>query len=326
MNTAASIPTNERAAEAVAAPADLVAADVAVQTVCVATPERVPGRLADLIELTKPRLNFLVLVTTLFGFYMASAGPVNWLLLLCTLVGTALTAGAASALNQVLEGQYDAQMRRTAKRPVAAGRVSTAVATLFGVSTGLTGVAFLALTVNLLTAGLGLATLLLYVLVYTPLKRVTTLNTLVGAVPGAIPPLMGFTAVTDSITPAAMGLFWILFVWQMPHFLAIAILCKDDYAAAGFKMLPCNDPALRITRGQILLFNLILVPVSLLPSLQGIAGGWYTAAAVLLGVGFLACGWNVVLNPVRPNSRRLFFASIIYLPLILAAMTLNKLV
>jgi protoheme IX farnesyltransferase len=287
---------------------------------------RAASRWADFYELTKPRMNFLVLVTTLVGFYMASghATAVNWLLLLPTLVGTALCAAGASVLNQYVERDLDKLMPRTRNRPVPAGRIEPREALLTGVVLGIAGALTLALCVNLLTALLGAVTLLLYVLVYTPLKRVTTLNTVVGAIPGAIPPLMGFTAADDAFSPGALAVFAILFFWQMPHFLAIAILYKRDYGLAGFRMLPVVDEGGSVTARQIVLYAVALVPVSLLPYSAAIAGPAYFAVALMLGLAFLSFGVSCAATRSRVDARKLFFASIIYLPALLGVMMLDR--
>jgi len=280
-------------------------------------------RFADFFALTKPRMNFLVVITTMVGFYMASsAGAVRWALLIHTLIGTALTAAAASVLNQLIERRFDALMLRTRNRPLVTARIAPQEAMLFGTAMGVIGLLYLALMVNLLTALLGAITLLGYIGVYTPLKRRSTLNTIVGAVPGAIPPMMGFTAASGTLSPQALALFAILFFWQMPHFLAIAILYKNDYAAGGFKMLPCVDE--NLTRRQIILYSLALLPVSLYPVLLHMVGPAYFTAAVLLGLGFLSFGISCAATAVRMDARKLFFASIIYLPLLLAAMMIDR--
>lgn len=284
-----------------------------------------PSAVSDWLNLTKPRMNFLVVVTTLFGFYIAEHGSVDWLLLLSTLGGTALTAASASVFNQVVERRWDRLMPRTSSRPLAAKRVPAWQASLLGWTLGLAGVLWLGLAVNVLTAALGLATLLLYVVVYTPLKRVTPLNTLIGAVPGAIPPLMGHTAVVGEITPAGLTLFAILFVWQMPHFYAIAILYRDQYATAGFRMLPCVENGMTRTRTQIVAYSLLLLAVSVLPWTLGIAGDGYLAVAVLLGTLFGGLALNAAATAQRVDSRRVFLASIAYLPLLLGALTFDKL-
>jgi protoheme IX farnesyltransferase len=304
-------------------PADVTLADP--ETPAAPSCPDTPSAVSDWLNLTKPRMNFLVVVTTLFGFYIAERGSVDWLLLLSTLGGTALTAASASVFNQVVERRWDRLMPRTATRPLAAERVPAWQAGTLGWTLGIAGVLWLGLAVNLLTAALGLATLLLYVFVYTPLKRVTPLNTLVGAIPGAIPPLMGHTAVVDAITPAGLTLFAILFVWQMPHFYAIAILYRDQYAAAGFKMLPCVENGMTRTRTQIVGYSLLLLVVSVLPWTLSIAGDGYLAVAVLLGTLFGGLALNAAATAERADARRVFVASILYLPLLLAALTIDKL-
>jgi len=284
-----------------------------------------PSRLADFYELTKPRMNFLVLVTTMVGFYMALRhGWQGWALMLHTLAGTALAAAGASVLNQYVEREHDAKMSRTAGRPLPAGRVAPLEALLFGVTLGASGVVYLAALVNPLTAALGALTIATYVFLYTPMKRWTTLCTVVGAVPGAIPPMMGWTAATASLSAEAWALFGILFFWQMPHFLAIAILYRDDYAAGGFKMLPVVDEELSVTGRQMVLYALALVPVSLLPVALRMAGLGYGLAAVVLGLAFLGFSVKCAFGKGRGEARALFLASIVYLPLLLAAMMLDR--
>ncbi|HYO10625.1 MAG TPA: heme o synthase [Tepidisphaeraceae bacterium] len=291
----------------------------------------VPAKWVDFYELTKPRMNFLVVITTMVGFYMASGGreglqvtPLDWRLLLATVIGTALTAAGASVANQFVERDLDKLMPRTRARPLPAGRVAPAEALGFGVALGVAGVAILLACVNSLTALLGAATLLSYVFVYTPLKRVTTLNTVIGAVPGAIPPVMGLTAVHGALSPQALALFGILFFWQMPHFLAIAILYKRDYALAGFKMLPVVDEQLHLTGRQIVLYAVALIPVSLMPVYVGLAGRAYFAVALMLGLAFLSFAVSCALTRERADARKLFFASIIYLPALLGVMMLDR--
>jgi len=283
-------------------------------------------RLSDFYELTKPRMNFLILVTTLVGFYLASAkAPSTWLLLFHTLFGTALTAASAAVLNQWLERRYDALMPRTSQRPLPAGRIAPVEALFFGAALGSVGVGHLLAFVNPLTAGLGLFTLLSYLLVYTPMKRYSTLNTIIGAVPGAIPPMMGFTAVENAISPGAWVLFGVLFLWQMPHFLAIASLYREDYRLGGFKMLPVIDPSLTVTCRMVVLYTLTLIPITLLARPAGVSGAGYVIAAIILGLGFLWYGVKFYRTHQRTDARKLFFASIIYLPLLLGAMMIDRL-
>jgi protoheme IX farnesyltransferase len=285
-----------------------------------------PSRWADFYELTKPRMNFLILITTLVGFYVATGAgnALNWLLLLPTLIGTGLCAAGASVLNQYIERDLDKLMPRTRNRPLPGQRIMPAEALITGIVMGIAGTITLLLCVNLLTAALGAFTLLSYVLVYTPLKRITTLNTIVGAVPGAIPPVMGFTAVHGAISPGALAVFGILFFWQMPHFLAIAILYKRDYAMGGYKMLPVVDSDGSITSRQIVHYAIALIPVSMLPTFTGIAGPAYFAVALMLGLAFLSFCVSCAATRTRLDARKLFFASIIYLPVLLAVMMLDR--
>jgi heme o synthase len=283
-----------------------------------------PSRAVDFYELTKPRMNFLVVITTMVGFYMTSPGAIDWRLLVATLIGTALTASGASVLNQLIEREHDKRMPRTRNRPLPAGRVSPLEALLWGVGLAIVGVACLAALVNVLTALLGAFTLLTYVFVYTPAKRHTTLNTVIGAVPGAVPPMMGCTAVTGALSAEAIALFAILFFWQMPHFLAIAILYRRDYAMGGFKMLPVVDESLETTGRQIVLWAVALIPISLMPTMLGLAGARYFAVATLLGLAFLSYGISCAASKQRLDARKLFFASIIYLPVLLAVMMIDR--
>jgi heme o synthase len=282
------------------------------------------ARASDYLELAKPRMNLLVVTTTMVGYYMAVRGRTDWLKVPATLLGTALCAGGASVLNQFAERSFDALMVRTRNRPLAARRFEPAEALGFGVGLALGGTAMLALLVNPLTAFLAAFTLVSYVLIYTPLKRRTTLNTIVGALPGAIPPMIGWTAVRGEISPQALALLAILFLWQMPHFLAIAILYRQDYAAAGFRMLPCVDRSLKLTGQQIILFNLALIPATMLPTMLGMAGQFYFTVAVLGGLAFLSFGMGCAASGSRADARKLFLFSIIYLPVLLAVMMLDR--
>jgi protoheme IX farnesyltransferase len=283
------------------------------------------SRLVDYYELTKPRMNFLVVITTAVGYYMAARYTFEWPRLIHTLIGTLLTASSASVLNQYIERDFDRLMPRTADRPLPAGRLAPAEALCFGIPMGIVGVIYLALAVNPLTAALGAFTLLSYIFLYTPLKRYTSLNTVVGAIPGAIPPVMGFTAVHNALSPQALALFGILFLWQMPHFLAIAILYRDDYAKGGFKMLPVIDRDLSLTGFQIVLYSIALIPATLMPAALGMAGQAYFTLAVLLGLAFLTFGISAAASKTRADARKLFLASILYLPVLLGALMIDKL-
>jgi protoheme IX farnesyltransferase len=290
--------------------------------------DRAPSRMADLADLVKLRLNFLVMVTTAVGYAMATRDWSDWRRLLHTLVGTALTAAAAGALNQYVERGPDGLMNRTRNRPLPAGRIQPTEALALGVVAGVVGLLELFFFVNELTAALGALTLGSYVLVYTPLKRVTTLNTIVGAIPGALPPVMGVAAATNNMTTDATLLAWamfgILFFWQMPHFLAIAVLYREDYARGGFKMLPCVDENLSSTSRQMVFYTLALIPVTLLPTLLGVTGAVYFVAALVLGLAFLGFAILYVATRQRADAKQVFLASILYLPCLLAAMMVDK--
>jgi protoheme IX farnesyltransferase len=277
-----------------------------------------------LSELFKLRLTGLVLLTTLVGFYLGSRGPVSWVLMFHTLFGTALLASGASALNQLIEREHDAKMRRTQDRPLPSGRLTPESVLVIGAACGAIGLIYLAVTVNLVTAALGAATLLSYVFVYTPLKRVTTLNTVIGAIPGALPPLMGWTASSGEISIDGWSLFAILCFWQLPHFLAIAWMYKDEYAKAGFVMLPVVDQTGERTGRQALCHTLGLLPISLCPFLFHMVGPIYLAGALILGVLFVWFAFEFSRELTLQRARRLFFASIIYLPLLLSLMVIDK--
>jgi protoheme IX farnesyltransferase len=277
-----------------------------------------------LAELFKARLTLLVVLTTLVGFYLGSVGAVVSALMLHTVFATALVASGASALNQLLEVEYDARMRRTQDRPLPSGRMSREAALVIGAACAAAGLIYLALAVNLLTALLGAITFCSYVFVYTPLKRVTTLNTAIGAIPGALPPLMGWTAARGVISVEGWGLFAILFFWQMPHFLAIAWMYRDEYAKAGFVMLPVVDPEGERTGKQAISHTLGLLPISLCPFLFGLVGRFYLFGALFLGIGFIWCAVSFARGLTREKARTLFYASILYLPLLLGLMVADK--
>jgi protoheme IX farnesyltransferase len=282
--------------------------------------------LADLVELTKPRITFMVAVTTAAGFLLAAQdAALAPLLLFHVLAGTALVASGAAALNQVLERDTDARMPRTAGRPLPAGRLHPDAALAWGVGLVLGGLAYLALGVNLLTALVGAASAALYVFAYTPLKRVSSLSTLVGAVPGALPPVMGWTAVRDNLDPGAWALFGILFLWQLPHFLSIAWLYRDDYARGGFPMLSVADTGGHRTARQAVLYGAALVPVSLLPSVLGLTGAAYFIGALGLSLAFLGCCAAFAAARSQARARRLLLASVLYLPAVLLVMLIDRL-
>ena len=284
----------------------------------------IPGRFADLCELIKARLTSLVMVTTLAGFYMGWSGSMVWGRLLSTLFGTWLVASGSAALNELLERRSDALMPRTRNRPLPAGRLSPDAALLIGFTLVVGGLACLYFLVNLFAATLAALTMATYLFAYTPLKRRTTLNTLVGAIPGALPPMIGWAAARGTVDSGAWVLFAIMFCWQMPHFLAIAWLYREDYARAGFVMLPNLDETGEITGRQAANYSFSLLVVSLLPGVLGMAGRGYFLGAFLLGSGMIFCALRMQLAPSRRYARQLFFASIIYLPLLLVLLALGK--
>ena len=281
-------------------------------------------RTADFVTLTKPRLNFLVLITTLAGMYIAAPQGVPLALLVHTLVGTALVAGGAAALNQAWEHETDSLMRRTRLRPIPGGRLRVADGTWFGTLLSSVGLIELTWKVNPLTAAVAAATVVSYVFVYTPLKRRTSLSTLVGAVPGALPPVIGWAAATGTISMPAIVLFGIVFLWQMPHFLAIAWLYRDDYRDAGIPLLPVTEPDGRRTGQQALLYAAALWPVSLLPAIVHIAGAPYSVVAAVLGFGLIALSALFARDRTTKTARNLFLYSIIYLPLLWGALVADR--
>jgi protoheme IX farnesyltransferase len=275
-------------------------------------------------DLTKPRIVGLVLVTVGAAFALASPGAIVWTLLLHTLVGTALVAGGTNALNQVLEADVDALMPRTRWRPLPSGRLAPGPAAAFAWALGLGGVAYLALTVNPLAAAIAALTLGSYAFVYTPLKRRTPLATLVGAVPGALPVLGGWAAARGTTGLGAWVLFGILFLWQLPHFLALAWLYRDQYAAAGLRMLSVGDPDGRATFRQAALASLALLSASLMPAMIGLAGPAYFWGALVLSGGLALLAAAAALRPSTGRARRLFSASVAYLPALLVLMLVDK--
>ena len=281
-------------------------------------------RTADFVTLTKPRLNFLVLITTLGGMYIAAPGGVPLPLLLHAIVGTALVAGGAAALNQAWEHETDRLMRRTSLRPIPGGRLRVADGMRFGTLLSAIGLIELTWKVTPLAAMVAAATLVSYVFVYTPLKRRTSLSTLVGAVPGALPPVIGWAAATGTISVPAIVLFGIVFLWQMPHFLAIAWLYRDDYRLAGIPLLPVLEPDGRRTGRQALLYAAALWPVSLLPAALHIAGAPYSVLATLLGCGLIALSARFARERSTRTARQLFLYSIVYLPLLWGALVADR--
>jgi heme o synthase len=281
-------------------------------------------RLADFYELTKPRIAFLVVMTAVVGFLAGSDGAIGWVTLGHLAVGTALCAAAAGALNQVLERDIDARMHRTMDRPIPAGRISAGEGSAFGVGVAVGSCVYLLVFVGWLTALLAVATLVSYLLVYTPLKKVTWWNTIVGAVPGALPPVGGWAAARGNLGPEAAYLFAILFVWQLPHFLAIAWMYREDYARADLAMLPVVDEGGNATGRQVMLFTTALVPISLAPALFGTAGNLYLVGAFVLGLTFLTVGLRMAWTRTVSSARSLLLASVVYLPLLLGLLVADR--
>ncbi|MFQ5521074.1 MAG: heme o synthase [Candidatus Methylomirabilales bacterium] len=283
--------------------------------------QRHPG---DFLALTRPRVVLMVLVTTLIGFYLASRGAPEYVRLLHALVGMALAAGGTLALNQYLERDVDARMKRTRLRPLPDGRLQPTEALVFGVAITGGGLLYLAFFVNLLSAFVTAISVGSYLFLYTPLKRKTALCSVVGAVPGALPPVVGWAAARGELGLEAWVLFAIMFLWQIPHSLAIARLYRDDYAQAGIRVLPVVEPDGRSTGRQIVSHCLALLAVGLLPTLIGLAGSVYFFGALVLGLMFLGCGILLALSGSEVAARRLLFASLVYLPAQLGLMALDK--
>ncbi len=284
---------------------------------------RSPSAAADYVALTKPRLNLLVVVTTLVAYYVGRRAGAPLAELVHTVVGTTLVAAGASALNQVWEKDTDKLMRRTRRRPLPDARLAVAPALWFGVALTLAGLVELWLFTNPLAAMVALVTMLTYLIWYTPLKLRSSLSTVVGAIPGALPALIGWAAATNTLSLPGWGLFAIVFMWQMPHFLAIAWMYRDDYARAGMPLLPVIEPDGRSTGRQAALYAAAMIPVSLLPTALGLAGPRYLAAALLLGAMVLWLAFGFAATRSHASARRLFFATIIYLPLLWIVLVLD---
>jgi heme o synthase len=287
----------------------------------------------DYIELTKPRITWLILMSTGIGYFFGLSRAANWweflksiplVSLLHTIVGTALIASGTAALNQWYEREADRKMRRTADRPLPAGKISAGRALAFGAALSVAGFLELWLGVNLLAGLIGAFTLASYLFVYTPMKQRTWWSTTVGAIPGAMPPVIGYAAAAGAVPRESWVLFAILFLWQFPHFYSIAWMYKDDYARAGIRMLPVVEPDCRSTARQIVLFGLALIPVSLIPSLLGMSGRIYLVGALLLGLWFLYSGVRVALERSLSRARGVLVTSVLYLPLIYGLMLLDR--
>jgi protoheme IX farnesyltransferase len=290
-------------------------------------PRAIHAAFADYWALAKPEINFLIAITTFTGFYLgwaSGSGEFPFLLLIHTLLGTLVVASGTGTLNQYFERHFDAQMRRTARRPLAAGRMQPSSALWFGLVLSVAGTAYLAVAVNVLACVLALFTLLSYLFIYTPLKRKTPLCTLIGAIPGAMPPLIGWAAANGRLSYEGWVLYIILFLWQFPHFMAIAWMYRDDYEHAGYVVLPRGDSRFRIVTLQSILPLLALFPISLAPISAGHAGVLYSVGALMLSLYFFHRGAQFVLHRTNTSARRLLVASIIYLPSLFVLMIFLK--
>jgi protoheme IX farnesyltransferase len=284
-------------------------------------------KLGAFMELTKPRIAVMLVLTSAAGFYLGAntlKAPFNFVLFLNSMIGITLLAFGVAALNQYWERDLDKLMERTAKRPLPIGKLSATEALIFALAITAVAEIYLALAVNLLTAGLGLTVIVGYVLMYTPMKTRTPISTAVGAIPGAMPPLMGWTSAANNITVEALVLFWILFIWQFPHFLAIANMYKEQYRAAGIRMLPVVEKEGKNTAFQIVFFNLVILPVSVIPYFTGTSGMIYFIGAIVLGLWFLYAGIKAAREKTPAASRKLLMTSVMYLPLIFFLMVINS--
>ncbi len=281
--------------------------------------------ISDVSELCKARITLMVLVTTLVGFLFGWHGPLDLLYLFQTLGGTALAASGAAALNQVFEVELDARMRRTRNRPLPGRRMTLDEGLIIGITCSVSGIFWLSFATNLYAGILSALTIGVYVFVYTPLKRVTTLNTIVGAIPGALPPVIGWTAARGQASFESWILFAILFLWQMPHFLSISWLYREDYKQAGFVMLASFDPACQVTGRQSLLYTMGLISVSFIPAMLELTSFWYLPIAAIMGGYFLLMAFRFAISGTDQAARRLFVASIVYLPVTLAALAFARL-
>jgi len=281
-------------------------------------------RVSAYVELTKPRITFLIVLTSAAGFGLASRRGIDYLALLSALFGIALLSSGIATLNQYAERDLDGLMRRTAGRPLPSGKLAPWQALAFGAGLTMAAEIYLLLMVNPLSALLGLTVIAGYLFCYTPLKTRSSLSTIVGAFPGAVPPLIGWTAATGSLSIEGWVLFAILFLWQFPHFLAIAWMYREDYNRAGILMLPVVEPDGRVTAQQIVLYTLMLIPVSLLPTVLGISGRFYFFGAIVLGLLFLYSSIRAAFSMSRQQAKQLLLASVLYLPLLFILMVVNK--
>lgn len=302
-----------------------IAVEIREQPIAAAA-QTITGRekLAAYVVLTKPRIALMLVITAAAGFYLGTANRFDWLLFVNSMISIALLAFGVATLNQYLERDTDLLMKRTAIRPLPSGKLSSAQALVFGILLCFAAEIYLAVFVNFLTAILGLTVIVGYVLLYTPLKTRTTLSTLIGAFPGAMPPLMGWTAAANEVSLGAWALFWTLFLWQFPHFLAIAWMYRAEYKRAGILMLPVVEPAGKITAKQIVIFAVLTLLISLAPFFLGLAGLFYLIGAALLGAWFLFAGIDFARTKSDEKARRLLKVSVMYLPLLFGLMVLNK--
>jgi protoheme IX farnesyltransferase len=283
-----------------------------------------PRAAADFAELVKARLTLLVLLTTAVGFYLGAPRPIDYLLLFHVVFGTAAAAAGAAALNQWWERRLDALMHRTRMRPVPAGRMRPFEALILGSALSFFGISYLAFACNALSATLTALTIVIYIFAYTPLKRVSNTNTLVGAIPGAIPPMIGWAAARGTLDMGAWSLFAIVFLWQLPHFFAIAWMYRDDYARAGFRMISSDDQSGERSASQSVFFCILLLVIAGLPGFLGMTTQVYVPVELALGGAFIAVAMRFLRTRVRRDARILFFASILYLPLLFGALVLTK--
>jgi protoheme IX farnesyltransferase len=302
-----------------------IAVEIREQPIAAAA-QSITGRekLAAYVVLTKPRIALMLVITAAAGFYLGTADRFDSLLFVNSMISIALLAFGVATLNQYLERDTDLLMKRTAIRPLPSGKLSSAQALVFGILLCFAAEIYLAVFVNFLTAILGLTVIVGYVLLYTPLKTRTTLSTLIGAFPGAMPPLMGWTAAANEVSLSAWALFWTLFLWQFPHFLAIAWMYRAEYKRAGILMLPVVEPAGRITAKHIVIFAVLTLLISLAPFFLGLAGLFYLIGAALLGAWFLFAGIDFARTKSDEKARRLLKVSVMYLPLLFGLMVLNK--
>lgn len=276
------------------------------------------------IDLMKPNILIMVLITTILGYYLGSDGKIVWNHIIWMLIGTSLSAGGAGVLNQYLEREQDKIMDRTCKRPIPSGIISPQNALIFGIITVISGTIILVVKTNILTGFLSLLTAFMYVLIYTPMKKITWLNTSLGSIPGALPPIGGWTAASNSIDSGAWVLFAILYLWQHPHFFAIAWMCKEDYRKAGFKMLPVIEPNGRRTIRQIFWHLSLLFPISLLPVLIGMNGIIYLIGALIITLYYFLSALPMIYNKSYKNASRILRASVLYLPAMMIIIIIDK--